>query len=117
MMVVDDEPVFQELVLLVLSLDPKFEVVGMAGTGEEALDEFEDASPDLVLLDFRMPGIDGLETAKRMKERRPDIKIAMVTAHTEEILGRLAKEARIHRVISKANFSLERVQELLEAAP
>lgn len=116
-MVVDDEPVFQELVLLVLSLDPRFEVVGIAGTGEEALDGFEDASPDLVLLDFRMPGMDGLETAKRMKKRRPDILIAMVTAHTEEILGRLAREARIHRVIPKANFNLERVQELLDAAP
>ena len=115
-MIVDDEPVFQELVLLVLSLDPSFEVVRIAGTGEEALQEFEDASPDLVLLDFRMPGIDGLETAKRMIERRPEVKIAMVTAHTEEIIGRLAREARIREVIPKANFSLERVQQVIAAS-
>ncbi len=113
-MIVDDEPVFQELVLLVLSLDPKFEVVRIAGTGEEALSAFEDADPDLVLLDFRMPGIDGLETARRMKEQSPNTKIAMVTAHTEQILGRLAREARIHEVIPKASFNLERVQQLLE---
>lgn len=113
-MIVDDEPVFQELVLLVLSLDPKFEVVRIAGTGEEALSAFEDADPDLVLLDFRMPGIDGLETARRMKEQSPNTKIAMVTAHTEQILDRLAREARIQAVIPKASFNLERVQQLLE---
>ncbi len=113
-MIVDDEPVFQELVLLVLSLDPKFEVVRIAGTGEEALSAFEDADPDLVLLDFRMPGIDGLETARRMKEQSPDTKIAMVTAHTEQVLGRLAREAQIHEVIPKASFNLERVQQLFE---
>lgn len=114
-MIVDDEPVFQELVLLVLSLDPKFDVVRIAGTGEEALCELESADPDLVLLDFRMPGMDGLETARRIKQRSPDTKIAMVTAHTEQVLGRLALEARIHEVIPKAKFNLERVQRLVEA--
>ncbi len=112
-MIVEDEPTFQELVQLVLSLDPRFEIVGIAGTGEEALKGFEEAYPDLVLLDFRLPGIDGLETAKRMKEQRPDVKVAMVTAHTEEVLGRLAKEARIHEVIPKASLSLERIQQLV----
>ena len=115
-MIVDDEPVFQELVVLVLSLDPKFDVVRIAGTGEEALSEFENADPDLVLLDFHMPGMDGLETARRIKQRSPDTKIAMVTAHTEQVLGRLAREARIHEVIPKANFSLDRVQRLVGVA-
>ena len=112
-MIVDDEPVFQELVLLVLSLDPQFDVVRIAGTGEEALCEFEDADPDLVLIDFHMPGMDGLETARRIKQLSPDTKIAMVTAHTEQVLARLAREARIHEVIPKAKFSLERVQRLV----
>ena len=115
-MIVDDEPVFQELVLLVLSMDPQFDVVRIAGTGEEALSEFESAAPDLVLLDFSMPGMDGLETARRIKQRSPDTKIAMVTAHTEHVLSRLAREAQIHEVIPKANFNLERVQRLVGAA-
>ncbi len=112
-MIVEDEPSFQELVQLLLSLDSQFEIVHTAGTGEEALRMFTEACPDLVLLDFRLPGIDGIETAKRMKDQRPDIKLAMVTAHSEEVLSRFAREARIQRVIPKAGLSLECIQQLV----
>ena len=114
-MIVEDQPSYQDLVQVVLSLDPQFEVVAVASDGNEALDRFDEASPDLVLIDFLMPGLDGLETAKRMKDRRPEVKIAMVTAHEEEVLKRLAREARIQEVIPKASFSLDRVQRLVAA--
>ena len=113
-MIVEDEPSFQDLVQLMLSLDPRFQVVCTKASGEEALEELAEASPDLVLLDFRLTGIDGLETAKRMKEQRPDVKIALVTAHSEEVLARLAKEAQIQVVIPKASFSLERIYEIVD---
>lgn len=112
-MIVEDQPTFQELAELVLSLDPQFEIVHIAGTGEEALEVLERANPDLILLDFRLPGIDGLETAKRIKEHHPNIIIGMVTAHTEEVLARMAKEAQVKEVIPKASFNLERVQRLV----
>lgn len=114
-MIVEDEPTFQELVQLVLSFDPMFEVVSVAGTGEEALERLEESHPDLVLLDFRLPGIDGLETAKHIKRRCPNIRIALVTAHTEEAVGQLAKQVRVQEVIPKSEFSLERVCALLRA--
>lgn len=114
-MIVEDEPSFQELVQLVLSLDPKFEIIRTVESGEEAMEGVDSLDLDLVLLDFRLPGIDGIETAKRLKERHPDLKIALVTAHSEEVLGRLAKEADILAVIPKASFSLERVDRLLSA--
>ncbi len=113
-MIVEDQPTYQELVQIVLSLDPQFEVVGVASDGQQALDSFDEVRPDLVLIDFLMPGLDGLETARRMKERRPEVKIAMVTAHEEEVLKRLASEARIQEVIPKAGFSLNRVQRLVQ---
>ena len=81
-MVVEDAPEFQELVVLTLTLEPHLKVDFIASSGEEALDAFDRVAPDLVLLDFRLPGIDGLETARRMKQRRPDVKIALVTAYT-----------------------------------
>lgn len=113
---VEDQQQFQDVVRLLLALDPRFEVVGSATTGEEAIKAIAAASPDLVLLDFRLPGIDGLETARQLKILRPDVKIVLVTAHTEDVLARMAKEADILGVIPKASFSLERVQKLVSLA-
>ena len=112
-MVVEDSPDYREVLMLTLSLEPYIQIVYSADSGEEALEAFAQASPDLVLMDFRLPGIDGLETAKRMKEQRPDVKIAMVTAHAEEVLARAAGKANVDEVIPKASFSLARVQQLL----
>lgn len=113
-MVVEDAKSFQEVVVLTLSLEPYIKIVYIADSGEEALEAFDRTSPELVLLDFRLPGIDGLETAKQMKQRRPDVKIALVTAYAEEVFQRAAKETNVvEEVIPKASFSLARLQKLL----
>ena len=108
-MVVEDAPEFQDLVVLTLTLEPHLKVDFIASSGEEALEAFDRVAPDLVLLDFRLPGIDGLETARRMKARRPDVKIALVTGYSEEVMRRAAHEANIEELIPKADFSLTRI--------
>ncbi len=113
-MVVEDSPEYQELLVLTLSLEPYIKIVHTAESGEAAMEAFGRISPDLVLLDFRLPGIDGLETAKRMKEQDPDVKIALVTAYAEEVMERAAKEAHVEEVISKSGFSLARIQHLFK---
>ena len=55
----------------------------------------------------------GLETAKLMKEQRPDVKIVLVTAYAEEVLERAAREAHVDAVCPKASISLSRVQQIL----
>ena len=116
-MVVEDAPEFQELVVLTLTLEPHLKVDFIASSGEEALEALERVAPDLVLLDFRLPGIDGLETARRMKQRCPDVKIALVTAYTEDVLKRAAHNAHVEAVIPKADFSLTRVLDVLSGTP
>ena len=116
-MVVEDAPEFQELVVLTLTLEPHLKVDFIASSGEEALEALDRVAPDLVLLDFRLPGIDGLETAKRMKQQSPDVKIALVTAYTEDVLKRAAHDAHVEAVIPKADFSLTRVLEVLSSTP
>ncbi len=69
--VVDDSDVFQEALREVLEACPDFELVGTAHTGGAALPAAERAAPDLVLVDVILPGIDGLETCKRMHEATP----------------------------------------------
>ena len=112
-MVVEDAPYFQEAVVTGLLEEPYFKDLKFADSGEQALEVFAEFSPDLVLLDFRLPGIDGLETAKRMKEQRPDVKIALVTAYHEEVLNRAALGVNIDVVIPKSEFKLSHVRQLL----
>lgn len=58
--------------------------VQTASSGEEALRILENQTPDLILLDIKMPGIDGVETLQRIKERNRNIKVIMVTGKKPE---------------------------------
>ena len=78
-LIVDDEPSILKSLEGILS-DEGFEVT-TASNGYEALQEIESDSPDLVLLDIWMPGIDGLETLKEIKKNHPYIQVVMITGH------------------------------------
>ena len=112
-MVVDDVEAFLKVLKVSISLDPYIEIVAIASTGEEAMEKFHEAAPDLVLLDFRLPGISGLETAKEMKRRRSDVKIALVTAYSAEA-KQISSVADVDEVIPKSEFSRARIQHLLK---
>ena len=78
-LIIDDEPHIREMMRLTLEV-AGYEV-GEAADGEEGLVRFGDGSGhDVVLLDQKMPGIDGLETLKRLLARAPDARVVMVTA-------------------------------------
>ena len=77
-LVVDDEIEFREFLRILL--ESKGYVVEEAHNGIEALAKLEQEPFDLVLLDVRMPGMDGLELVRRMKETRKDVVVIMMTA-------------------------------------
>lgn len=86
-LLVDDHPVFLEGLYTVLRLrDKEIEVVGTASDGTEALRLEEQLAPDVVLLDIKMPVIDGVNVARQMRQRRPDIKIIMLTTFDDREL-------------------------------
>jgi len=78
-LLVDDEPGI--LKVLGISLADRGYRVLTAENGEEALKIFRDARPDLVLTDIKMPGMDGIELLKRMKQESPDAEVIMITGH------------------------------------
>jgi DNA-binding NarL/FixJ family response regulator len=91
---VDDHAVVLEGLCTLLRLeDPDIEVVGTALNGQEALEREQELVPDVVLLDIKMPIIDGVEVARRLKRRRPDVKILMLTTFDDRDLIAGALEA------------------------
>ena len=69
-LVVDDQAAVRDATRLLLEATPDFRPVGEAGSGAEALAAIEELDPDLVLLDVRMPEMDGFETAQRIRATR-----------------------------------------------
>ena len=80
-LLVDDEEGIQMLYREELE-DDGYEVIS-AYTGEEGLQKFKDESPDLVVLDIQMPGMNGIETLRQMKMNNPDLPVILSTAYSE----------------------------------
>jgi two-component system, NarL family, invasion response regulator UvrY len=77
---VDDQALFRQVVREVVEATPGFELLGEAAGGEAALDLADEVEPDLVLVDVRMPGIDGLETARRLRAAHPTSIVVLVSS-------------------------------------
>ena len=76
---VDDQAVFRRIADDVIAATDGFEAVGEAGSGEEALAAVERLAPQLVLLDVRMPGFDGIEVARRLAASHPDVMVVLIS--------------------------------------
>lgn len=111
--VADDEPEFRSWIRSLLEAASDFLVVGEAGTGTEALAVIPRLRPDLVIADLYMPGPDGLEVVKYVQNTLPHTKAILVSAHTERVFERLAKDAGALTFIPKAAFSVEAVRRAL----
>ena len=108
-MVVDDTNHVRRMLRSMLELDG-FDVVADAGSGAEAVEVVEAADPDVVVVDFKMPGMDGLETAAGIRARRPGQVLVMYTAFLDADLRQRARDAGVSVVLDKVEGleSLER---------
>src|ERR1700760_3860651 len=90
-LIVDDQRLLREGFRKLIELEPNLEVVGMVGDGEEALATVEllhaaQMAPDVVLMDVRMPRLDGIHATRAFKERWPAIRIVILTTFDDREL-------------------------------
>jgi DNA-binding NarL/FixJ family response regulator len=116
-LVADDNPLFAEAVAALLESDPRIQVVGRATNGAEAVDFARKLAPDLVLMDLRMPVMDGIEATSRITERLPSIKVLVVTGHGSPEDIECALGAGAVACVTKEDLGLRLVDAVLALAP
>ncbi len=82
--VVDDHEFFRKGLIFTINRYKHLQVIGEASSGDEFLDMLDDISPDIVFMDIKMPGINGIETTKKALEKKPGITIIALSMYGEE---------------------------------
>ncbi len=83
-LIVDDHAVLRQALRLLLEVHQEIEVVGDASNGREALEAAEKLSPDVILMDMVMPGLNGLEATRQIRRRAPKTKVLILTGYMED---------------------------------
>jgi NarL family two-component system response regulator LiaR len=80
----DDQAIVREGLEMLLKLEPDIEVVGIAEDGADALDMVEERRPDLVLMDLKMPVMNGVEATRQIRAKYPEVKILVLTTYDDD---------------------------------
>ena len=101
---VDDQPLFRDAARAVITATPGFEALAEVGSGEDAIDLLDRLRPELVLVDISLPGIDGLETARRLTEHDPAPLVLLISADDDPLLRDSAPQYGAAGFISKSEL-------------
>lgn len=99
-MIVDDDSAFRETLRALLTREG-FDVVGEAGDGAQAVEEAQRMAPDVVLMDLRMPIVDGLSATRSIKSLLPLVQVIMLSAYGDPGLQRGAEDAGVYCYLIK----------------
>src|ERR671933_62925 len=118
-LVVDDHSVVRQGLDILFGDIDDLEIVGQVANGEEALDAVEQLAPEVVLMDVRLPGIDGVSAVKRIHQTAPSVKFVIFSAYGDkqllsererEILQLLAEGFHTEEVARRIGLSVETVK-------
>jgi DNA-binding NarL/FixJ family response regulator len=112
---VDDHAIFRRTARSLIAAAPGFEQVGEATTGLEALELAADLRPDLVLLDVRMPEMDGIETARRLRAVHPDGVVVLISIDEMPELPSSVASVGAAGYLRKQNLSTRTLRELWDS--
>jgi len=111
LLIADDHAILRDGIVSLLQQEPSFQVVGTAANGREVIDLVDKNEVDVCLLDINMPIMDGMEAAKLLRQKKPSLKIIMLTTYNDkEIISEL-----VHTGVAGYLLKNSDRQELVEA--
>ncbi len=112
---VDDQQVFRRVARGLIAATPGFEQVGEAASGPEALELVAELHPDLVLIDVRMPGMDGIETARRLAEINDRAVVVLTSVESLPELPSVVASGEAEAYIRKQDLTTASLREVWKA--
>jgi DNA-binding NarL/FixJ family response regulator len=113
--IVDDHRLFVDALALLLGHDDRLEVIGTAADGPTAIELAVEGRAEVAVIDVRMPEVDGLETARRLRTRSPETNVILVTGMDEPGLAKQAEEAGAVALLTKGALHDELKEAILQA--
>src|ERR1700748_2516928 len=102
-LIVDDHPLFRQGLRQMIATGDQFELVGEAGDGPAALQLIQELKPDLAVLDVNLPGLSGLEIARKVQAKKLPTRIIILTMYKEEETFNLALDLGVKGFVLKEN--------------
>ena len=115
-LIADDHRLFAEALHAILASEPEIEVVGRARNGEEAVDQALALEPDVILMDIAMPGVDGVEATKLIREKHRSACILMLTGSNSRTDVARARNAGAAAYVTKDRIAAQLVDAIRELA-
>ena len=114
-MIVDDSPLVRQRLRDLLQQHPDWEVCGEAANGQDAITRAAELSPDVIVLDFLMPGMNGMQAAREIGKVIPDVPILMFTTYLSQQLVEEARNVGIRGAVAKsdARYVIDGLEALL----
>ncbi|PYX02575.1 MAG: hypothetical protein DMG85_21275 [Acidobacteria bacterium] len=114
-LIVDDSPLVRQRLRDLLHQHPHWQVCGEAANGQDAITRARDLAPDVIVLDFLMPGMNGMQAAREIGKLIPEVPILMFTTHLSHQLVEEARNVGIRGAVAKsdARYVIDGLEALL----
>jgi DNA-binding NarL/FixJ family response regulator len=101
LVLIEDQTAIREMLVEILRLDNNYQLVGEAGDGQAALQLCLDTKPDVVVLDAKLPGLNGVEILRRLSKRLPNMRVLVFSGHENPVLVKEMIESGAHGFVEK----------------
>ncbi len=101
LVIIEDQTAIREMLVEILRLDANYQLVGEAGDGQAAVQLCLEASPDVCILDAKLPGLNGVDILRRISKKLPQMRVLVFSGHENPVLVREMLEAGAHGFVEK----------------